>query len=421
MEKLGDEEEQGLSILQAFVDQNDAEQQGPAQKVEAPAEVAPKRAIFIEKKPEAPVADGELAGLQAFAARRRRSAAIGQAGSEFTQAFMTPAARTSSNFWDKWGAEGDHAVNDYKARKTANEENAKKAKAAALEAAMNDLNSPETKFAREAVARVAPSIDTSNMSAATIEKFAKWATTGAPKTASPLDDKLKQAQIDALGRKGQVDPLETEKTQAEIDRINADAARLRRPPTAKPDTSAAKAAAALTKDVSGLRKEANALPEVKSFKEVQVALEKVKRAAAAPSPAGDLSLIYAYNKLLDPGSAVKEGEFKNAALAGSFGDKIQAQVQKLATGTMLTADQRADFVNQSKNLYQAHESEYRGAAERYRKLATKAGGDADDVIGLPGDASETVMVVPPGSSTPVPVHKSKLDAALKAGGKVVDG
>lgn len=38
-----------------------------------------------------------------------------------------------------------------------------------------------------------------------------------------------------------------------------------------------------------------------------------------------------------------------------------------------------------------------------------------------GRAADTVMVTPPGGGSPVPVHRSKLDAAIRAGGKVIDG
>ncbi len=49
---------------------------------------------------------------------------------------------------------------------------------------------------------------------------------------------------------------------------------------------------------------------------------------------------------------------------------------------------------------------------------------SQDLPDYPSDGADdggAVMVIPPGGSAPVPVHRSKLDAALKAGGKVASG
>lgn len=90
------------------------------------------------------------------------------------------------------------------------------------------------------------------------------------------------------------------------------------------------------------------------------------------SPAGDLSLIYGYMKLLDPTSVVRETEASMAQNAGSFGDKVQSAMNQYLKGTRFNAKQRADFRNEAEgifNQYRAKQADldafYQGKAKRY--------------------------------------------------------
>lgn len=105
------------------------------------------------------------------------------------------------------------------------------------------------------------------------------------------------------------------------------------------------------------------------FRTVQDAHNKIKQAGQDVSPAGDLSLLYAYNKLLDPGSVVRESEFATAAATGSLGERMQAAVTKLASGERLTPEQRADFLNQADNIYKAQKRGYDNLVANYSGLA----------------------------------------------------
>lgn len=135
------------------------------------------------------------------------------------------------------------------------------------------------------------------------------------------------------------------------------------------------------KDASALRKEFNALPEVKSFREASTSFDKIQRAAATPSAAGDLSLIFAYMKVLDPGSTVREGEFAAAAAAAGADQRLLGAIEKVRSGQKLTPEQRADFVARAKDLYAAQRAQYDTQAALYRRLAEKQGADPDDIVG----------------------------------------
>ena len=168
------------------------------------------------------------------------------------------------------------------------------------------------------------------------------------------------------------------------------------PPAVKADNSAEKATAATNKAVTELRREFNNLPEVKNFKDVEASFGKVKRAAQSPSAAGDLNLIFGYMRMLDPGSSVKEGEFANAENAKGVDESIRAKYNKLVSGERLTEGQRADFIGQAQGLYDVHAKQFRSAADRYRALGKKAGGEADDV------AIDLVDLVDPGAGRKAP-------------------
>lgn len=86
------------------------------------------------------------------------------------------------------------------------------------------------------------------------------------------------------------------------------------------------------------------------FVKVRDAFARVEVSAKDPSPAGDLSLIFNFMKMLDPGSTVREGEFATAAGAASVPERFKGAYKKVVSGEMLTLGQRKDFINKSKAL-----------------------------------------------------------------------
>ena len=97
------------------------------------------------------------------------------------------------------------------------------------------------------------------------------------------------------------------------------------------------------------------------------------RLVSAPNtPAGDMSLIYSLNKIMDPGSTVREGEFANAQATTSAMGQLQSFYRKAMTGQRLTPEQRRDFMNTASQLLAAQRGNqntfdrtYSGLAEGY--------------------------------------------------------
>lgn len=128
-----------------------------------------------------------------------------------------------------------------------------------------------------------------------------------------------------------------------------------------------------------LRKEFQGLPEVKTFKEIDTAFKKVSGAAKSGTPAGDMSLIYAYMKLLDPGSSVKEGEYHQAGQTTGVPGQVINLYNRAKDGQLLNPQQRAEFAAESSKLYAVHRNQFGSTVGRYRGLAEKAGVTPDDV------------------------------------------
>lgn len=138
------------------------------------------------------------------------------------------------------------------------------------------------------------------------------------------------------------------------------------------------------KDVTELRKEFNQQPIVKSFGTQRQEFEKMKSAANNPSAAGDLMLIFSLMKILDPNSSVRESEAASASNAGGVPERVRNQWNNALSGQRLTPEQRADFVTQATRIFDTARSQYDEQASRYRDLATKIGGDPDDVVKADG-------------------------------------
>lgn len=96
-----------------------------------------------------------------------------------------------------------------------------------------------------------------------------------------------------------------------------------------------------------LRKEY--LTQTKPYQEVKSAYGRVL--SSQNTAVGDISLIFGYMKMLDPGSVVREGEFATAQNAAGVPDRITNLYNKVISGQRLNQSQRDSFKGQAKGLY----------------------------------------------------------------------
>lgn len=119
----------------------------------------------------------------------------------------------------------------------------------------------------------------------------------------------------------------------------------------------------------------------KDFIAVGDSYNVVKATAKDNSAAGDLSMIFAFMKMLDPTSVVRETEFANAQNAAGIPVRVQNAWNKALSGERLSPEQRADFIRQAENLYKTRKSRNDAIVKRYTEIAKRNRVNPDDVIG----------------------------------------
>jgi hypothetical protein len=97
--------------------------------------------------------------------------------------------------------------------------------------------------------------------------------------------------------------------------------------------------------------------EVKGFVELNTQFQKVEssyqQAYVLERPqVADVSLIFAFMKMLDPRSVVREGEFTTAEKTGGAADYLVNQANKVFGGGALKPSQRESFYKQARDLLQ---------------------------------------------------------------------
>jgi hypothetical protein len=129
-----------------------------------------------------------------------------------------------------------------------------------------------------------------------------------------------------------------------------------------------------------LRQEYVAQPQVKEYQTVRNAYLNVTGAAKDPSAAGDLSMIFAYMKMLDPNSVVREQEFANAQNAAGVPDRIRNVYNRILAGERLNPNQRKDFISQAEKLHTSSQRQYEAVRNQFGAIAKKSGLRPDQIM-----------------------------------------
>jgi hypothetical protein len=127
------------------------------------------------------------------------------------------------------------------------------------------------------------------------------------------------------------------------------------------------------KDTMMLRKEYNARPIVKDFNEIDSSLRKMRE--LGDTPPGHLSMIFAYMKMLDPTSVVREGEQTLAIRTAGVPDRIWNAYEQVKTGKKLNPTQFKQFKEEAFGLYSAKKSQLEDVQNEFSRIAEKTGID----------------------------------------------
>ena len=147
------------------------------------------------------------------------------------------------------------------------------------------------------------------------------------------------------------------------------------------------------KDTQSVRKEFEGLDSVKNYK---TALPKIEAAANAPDNGfGDLQLIYAVGKLLDPQSVVREGELALTIAANSPLQRIIGQTRfTTEKGGRLTPQAREQIMGMLGEVVGSYKAAYDQDYERFSDYASQMGTDPEQVVGKRADAAFKDKSVP---------------------------
>jgi hypothetical protein len=145
---------------------------------------------------------------------------------------------------------------------------------------------------------------------------------------------------------------------------------------------------------------------------VRDSMGRIEASGADPSAAGDLALITAFMKMLDPSTGVRDVEFKNAATAGGLLEQVKARVGYVQSGERLSDDMRKDLLERSRRLYAQYERDYGQVKQQYRDLTTRLGGNPANVV---LETGSTAAQPPSGGATVL--SEADIAATMKGSGK----
>lgn len=205
-----------------------------------------------------------------------------------------------------------------------------------------------------------------------------------------------ERKLDILGQQ----KLELEKIKGEQNRALAE---LKAGMDAEPD---------MAKQADSLRKEITDINKRLKFDDTKSAFGRIKTSSEGTA-AGDLSLIFNYMKMLDPGSTVREGEFATAQNAQGVGGRITSLYNQILSGERLTQDQRDEFTSLAEKLFDQSTANFKQAIRPVLNIGKSRELSEDDILGEGffeslafepvdnGDAVTTSSVVDPNTNQEV--------------------
>lgn len=175
-----------------------------------------------------------------------------------------------------------------------------------------------------------------------------------------------------------------------------------------------------------LRTEFNGLSVAKSYQDVNASYDRVRSSYAEAQAAGannqsraaaDQALIISFNKMLDPGSVVREGEYARSEQGQSVINQLLGKAQAaLRGGAALTDADRNAIVSMTGRLYADYVNNYNQNVLRYRDLAKQTGARADNVAQF----ADTAGLIDPRTAKDGTIFILEGRAYQKQGNQVVE-
>lgn len=119
--------------------------------------------------------------------------------------------------------------------------------------------------------------------------------------------------------------------------------------------------------------------ESKPFQSMSDSMNRLVTGAMANNAAGDMAMVYSYMKLLDPTSVVRESEYATAENARGVPDTVRNLYNKILEGTRLTPEQKTNFVNLGRQLWDG-QSQMQDTRSSYFTNLAKGSGISPDLV-----------------------------------------
>jgi hypothetical protein len=260
------------------------------------------------------------------------------------------------------------------------------------------------------------------------ETFGKLAEAGRAETMAPITMRKESAEVTEKELKNKFAP---EKFAAELGLTQAQTEQAKASVAASRAAAAASGAAAARAQAEARQMGAGVIPldkrpeaeakfrkeysdQTKGYQEVKSAYQRIL--ASEDSAVGDLSLIFGYMKMLDPGSVVREGEFATAQNAAGVPERVMNLYNRAISGQRLNPSQRQSFKGQADKLYKTAATQEETVRNGIGRIATGYGLKTENIFYAPTEvapsAPATAAGAVPAPAAPQPAQ-NRIDQLLK--------
>jgi len=132
---------------------------------------------------------------------------------------------------------------------------------------------------------------------------------------------------------------------------------------------------------------------------IQISQAFGKIVTAPDNAAGDMSKIFGFMKILDPGSTVREGEYASAEQTRGIPEAVVAQYNKALSGRRLTPEQREKFDQAAGDLVTSQKKQFDQQKDFFTSVALNAKANPANVIFDPYKGLE-IKTTPPKPPAP---------------------
>lgn len=114
--------------------------------------------------------------------------------------------------------------------------------------------------------------------------------------------------------------------------------------------------------------------------------------------AGDMTLVFQFMKMLDPGSTVREGEYATAANSGGVPSAVMGLYNKALGEGSIGDKARTEILGQSNRIYGAAAKQHEKTAGNFKEIAKRQKLNPDNVVVdmTPASGNQSIGVTPGG-------------------------